>query len=238
MKAAEWESGEKKEDNWTIAPHFDVSYLFLKLQTKNRFLYGFLEFSSGYIADLDIESESMRFLGGLRFHVFGVHRLVFKRTRRGRLTYLPYDETQAKLAETTERDKFRYLPPLNEPIPTDDKRWKTIETDYFNLVIQNRSYLVNDTYVLPELRRLDPGYMLATLMYDQVSRFAVAKQMLSEEVYPVRHVELIRMIAYRFEPLGDTPSMMVVDGERVEYGPLQAEIMPNAGRVFGVLKDW
>ena len=44
-------------------------------------------------------------------------------------------------------------------------------------------------------------------------------------------IEFIPVRAFRLEPI--TPcGYLVVDGEIVEYGPIQAESMPSAGRVM------
>jgi len=45
------------------------------------------------------------------------------------------------------------------------------------------------------------------------------------------HVEVLPVTAFRLEP--ETPgSYVTVDGEVVEYGPIQAEVMPGLARVL------
>ena len=50
----------------------------IEFERKNKPpVYSFLSLSWGYIADLDIGSEKLRFLGGIRFEVYGAWRLLF-----------------------------------------------------------------------------------------------------------------------------------------------------------------
>lgn len=58
------------------------------------------------MADIDIESERLRALGGQRFTIWAVHRLISLRTYRGRLSYLPAAHLVARkpsVADATER---------------------------------------------------------------------------------------------------------------------------------------
>ena len=49
----------------------------------------------GIISDADIESERLRALGGARFAVMGLFRILKLRSYRGRLSYLPADGVAA-----------------------------------------------------------------------------------------------------------------------------------------------
>ena len=42
----------------------------------------------GIIADVDIESEPLRFMGDLRFHIWGLYKIAQLNKYRGRLSYL------------------------------------------------------------------------------------------------------------------------------------------------------
>jgi sphingosine kinase len=50
-------------------------------------IYSFLSLTWGYLSDLDIGSENLRFLGGLRFEVYGVWRLIFVNKYKGNLSW-------------------------------------------------------------------------------------------------------------------------------------------------------
>ena len=60
--------------------------------------YSFLSTAWGIIGDLDIESESLRCLGALRFDVMGLIRALALRKYQGRVWYLPHDEVAHPVA--------------------------------------------------------------------------------------------------------------------------------------------
>jgi len=72
------------------------------------------------IADIDIESECIRFLGALRNDIWGVWRVINLRSYRARFSYLPIDTEN-----TTNQNKE--LPDILGDVPTN---WITIEDDF------------------------------------------------------------------------------------------------------------
>ena len=52
-------------------------------------MFSFLSVGWGLISDIDIESERLRAIGGQRFTIWSVHRLISLRTYNGTLSYLP-----------------------------------------------------------------------------------------------------------------------------------------------------
>ncbi|KAI6647195.1 Sphingosine kinase 2 [Oopsacas minuta] len=61
-------------------------------ETKTEKLYFFMSFSWGMIADSDIESEKLRFLGEIRFTLAGIKCCMINKVYHGILQYLPYRE--------------------------------------------------------------------------------------------------------------------------------------------------
>lgn len=55
-------------------------------------MYSFLSIGWGLISDIDIESERFRAIGGQRFTVWSVARLLDLRTYKGKIWYLPAGE--------------------------------------------------------------------------------------------------------------------------------------------------
>lgn len=92
--------------------HLDVS----EYHTRNRKYYSFLTLSWAMIADVDIESECIRWLGESRFDLWAVLRVLTMRKYRGRLSYLPSDRS----IEPSE------MPRLTDPVPDS---WTVIEDD-------------------------------------------------------------------------------------------------------------
>jgi sphingosine kinase len=88
-------------------------------ETRSTSYTSFLTFSWGMIADIDIESECIRWAGFLRMDIWGVVRVLFLRKYRAKFSYLP----------PIGGKKIISMPPLSEPIP-DSKGWVTCEDDF------------------------------------------------------------------------------------------------------------
>ena len=98
-----------------ISSRVDLS----RYETKSASYLSFLTFSWAMIADIDIESECIRWAGFLRMDIWGVLRVLFLRKYRAKFSYLPPSETKTPIS----------IPPLNKPIP-DSKGWVTCEDDF------------------------------------------------------------------------------------------------------------
>ncbi|XP_032684166.1 sphingosine kinase 1 isoform X1 [Odontomachus brunneus] len=61
----------------------------VRVETRNQILFSFLSVGWGLIADIDIESERLRAIGGQRFTVWSVARLIGLRTYKGKISYVP-----------------------------------------------------------------------------------------------------------------------------------------------------
>lgn len=68
-------------------------------------MFSFLSVGWGLMADIDIESERLRALGGQRFTIWAVHRLISLRTYRGRLSYLPAVHLTNRLAAASHSER-------------------------------------------------------------------------------------------------------------------------------------
>ncbi|CAK9818794.1 Sphingosine kinase 2 [Anthophora plagiata] len=64
----------------------------VRVETRNQILFSFLSVGWGLLADIDIESERLRAIGGQRFTVWTIARLIGLRTYKGKVSYLPYDK--------------------------------------------------------------------------------------------------------------------------------------------------
>jgi sphingosine kinase len=91
-----------------------------RYETRTNSYTSFLTFSWGYIADIDIESEAIRFMGFLRMDIWGAWRVLNLRKYRAKFSYLP---------PTGDRQDGVTLPPLDEPLPQNEG-WITCEDDF------------------------------------------------------------------------------------------------------------
>lgn len=134
------------------------------------------------------------------------------------------------------------LPALTAPVPAN---W-TVERGGFVMVHATyQSHISSDCYFAP-LSQLNDGLIWLCIIRAGASRQDLLKFMLGMSngthlAQPTRFVEMIPVTAFRIEP--DMPASGVadaemehghftVDGERVEYGPVQAEVVPGVAQVM------
>ncbi|XP_047384162.1 sphingosine kinase 2 isoform X3 [Sciurus carolinensis] len=124
------------------------------------------------------------------------------------------------------------LPPLGTPLPPD---WVTLEGDFVLILAISPSHLGADMVAAPHAR-FDDGLVHLCWVRSGISRAALLRLFLAME--RGSHFSLgcpqlgyAAARAFRLEPL--TPrGMLTVDGELVEYGPLQAQMHPGLGTLL------
>ena len=87
-------------------------------------MYSFLSLEWAALADIDINSEFLRCLGGFRFEVYTVYRVINMVRYPGKLTY-SFEETK--------------LPALDQPIQNDN--FHVIEGDFLHAVFPTIPFL-------------------------------------------------------------------------------------------------
>lgn len=124
------------------------------------------------------------------------------------------------------------LPPLGSPLPPD---WVTLEGDFVLMLAISPSHLGADLVAAPHAR-FDDGLVHLLWVRSGVSRAMLLRLFLAME--NGSHLSLgcpqlgyATARAFRLEPL--TPrGVLTVDGEQVEYGPLQAQMHPGMGTLL------
>ncbi|XP_055623152.1 sphingosine kinase 1-like [Toxorhynchites rutilus septentrionalis] len=125
------------------------------------------------------------------------------------------------------------IPALTAPLSSN---WKTISGEFVMVHAAYQTHLSTDCFFAP-LSKLNDGVIWLLVIKAGVSRSQLLSFMLglsSGTHMPTRENEFIQMIpvtAFRIEPSGTT-GHMTVDGENVEYGPIQAEIFPSLAKVM------
>lgn len=289
----------------------------VRVETKSEIMFSFLSVGWGLISDIDIESESLRMLGGQRFTIWSVARLIGLRDYGGKLYYLPaqnvdtkngwsHDMQQSQDTQQAEGDsplkhdkrprldswysatshKSTYysvgescyqstansgdaagtdnisspirsskriygpasvhLPCLTTPLNVDEQlngEWKLMEGRFVLIHASYPSHLSEDCFFVPPARLNDgliwllivrAGATRSQLLHfllglSSGSHISILNEGKSDEE---KLVELIPVLAFRIEPDADCTGCMTVDGERVEYGPIQAEVFPRLGRIM------
>ncbi|XP_008843208.1 sphingosine kinase 2 isoform X2 [Nannospalax galili] len=124
------------------------------------------------------------------------------------------------------------LPPLGSPLPPD---WVTMEEDFVLMLAILPSHLCADLVAAPHAR-FDDGVVHLCWVRSGISRTALLRILLAMEhgnhlSLGCPHLGYAAARAFRLEPL--TPrGVLTVDGELVEYGPVQAQVHPSLGTLL------
>lgn len=117
----------------------------------------------------------------------------------------------------------RWLPPLSAEVP---ENWVTITDEFLVFCAAYQTHIATDAYILPPASINDDVIHLL-LIRSGVPRsvlFGIMTSIERGEHTASPYVEVIAVKAFRLEPL--TPNGIIsVDGERVDYGPIQAEVV-------------
>ncbi|KAM9434913.1 sphingosine kinase 1 [Clarias gariepinus] len=125
------------------------------------------------------------------------------------------------------------LSPIEDPVPTD---WTIEKEQEFVLVLATcHSHLAEELIVSPDARP-DDGSLHLLYVTAGISRSALLRLFLAMEkgthlTCNCPHLMYRRVRALRLEPI-TKPGVITVDGEQVEYGPIQAQVHKGYGRLI------
>ncbi|XP_038123116.1 sphingosine kinase 1-like [Cyprinodon tularosa] len=125
------------------------------------------------------------------------------------------------------------LPPLDQPLPSD---WVLVpQEDFVLMLAMFQSHLAEDLLAAPDAR-LDDGVIHLFYVTAGISRKALLRLFLAME--KGAHLDTncqqlvhVKVRALRLEP-GSGKGVITVDGEVVDYGPIQAEVHRGLGRLI------
>ena len=129
------------------------------------------------------------------------------------------------------------LTPLHQPVPDN---WLSIEDDFVFVVIMYQTHLGTDYMAAPH-SKLDDGVMHLAFLRGNPSRKRVFQLMTTmADGTHLRYVneefQHVPVHAFRLEPLTNRGTL-TVDGELVDYGPIQGQVLPKMSRVMGIISD-
>ncbi|KAG6040430.1 hypothetical protein E4U41_000560 [Claviceps citrina] len=230
-------------------------------QGDRRFV-SFLSQSLGIVAESDLGTEHLRWMGGSRFEV-GVLMRIFRRRcypcdlavkvevsgkeeikahyeqRAGQQTAsLETRETPTTTNGSTDADEPNDgLPPLlygtvQDALP---EGWQLVKHDRIgNFYCGNMAYMARDANFFPAALANDGCMDLVTINGD-LSPLTATKLLCSVEsgkFFDNAHVQYQKISAYRIIPRDQQDGYISIDGERVPFEPFQAEIHRGLGRVI------
>eukprot|EP00934_Nitzschia_sp_Nitz4_P008710 Nitzschia sp. Nitz4//scaffold3_size479765//220203//221882//NITZ4_000094-RA/size479765-augustus-gene-1.599-mRNA-1//-1//CDS//3329550740//8700//frame0 len=192
-----------------------------RYETRSQSYLSFLTFSWSIIADIDIESEVLRWLGWLRMDVYSVWRVLNLRSYRAKLTYLK-----------PESPRLTELPALTEPLP-EEQGWETMEAEFCLFWTSQVTHAGEALFNHPQCKP-DDGLFHIFIVKKPISRLRMALILLGLEHgghVGMTGVEFVECTAYRLEPI--TPgSFNDLDGEVIEAGPVQGMVLPGAIQAY------
>ncbi|XP_072378105.1 sphingosine kinase 1-like [Diabrotica undecimpunctata] len=276
----------------------------VRVETTSQIVFSFLSVGWGLLSDIDIESEKFRILGGQRFTIWSLARLIGLRSYGGKLWYLPAElplveqqnnlvfssivgsnvdlpsevnlETKAgrprvdswysansrrsayfsatgssyqSTADSAgavgaspnpaERPRMygpaSQIPAVLAPLPT---KWECISGRFVMVHASYQSHLGEDCLFAPDAT-LNDGKIWLLIVRAGATRSQLLQFLLglSTGAHATSKsfdglVELIPVHAFRIEPDMTEEGYITVDGELVEYGPIQAEMFPSLCRVM------
>lgn len=145
---------------------------------------------------------------------------------------LPSSKPNATVAVSTRGPADHLLPPLGTALPPG---WVTLEGDFVLILAISPSHLGADLVAAPHAR-FDDGLVHLCWVRGGISRAALLRLFLAMEHGSHLSLDCPQLgytaaRAFRLEPL-TSRGVLTVDGEQVEYGPLQAQVHPGLGTLL------
>ena len=193
--------------NMTKSIRYPMDLVCYKLEGEEKEIYSFLNFEWAIVSDVDLESEKYRkLLGSQRFTMSALARIMNLRIYRGKLSYLQMDNQD-----------WTHL----------------VEDNYVLVLISCLPFIGSDFMASPSTKTFNGGFMHLTYVKEGISKFQLLKLFLDTKNGNHLACDLVhhcKIKAFQLEPIqiaGNNHGIMMIDGERVAYGKIQAEIKPN-----------
>ncbi|KDO28210.1 hypothetical protein SPRG_06259 [Saprolegnia parasitica CBS 223.65] len=199
--------------------------------------YSFLSLAWAFVADVDLESETYRFLGGARFTMASVAKILSWKRWHGTLSYLPIEADESSESGFWESNptpsgsapQLDLLHDISAPVPT---HWKTIEGPYSFFWATSAALPSSDCHLAPGAH-INDGYIHIIAAPENLSMVAQTQLLLGLDTgahieYPFVHV--IKTRAYQLRRT-DT-NYVSIDGERLGGETIQVQMHKGLGRVM------
>ncbi|KAF3939460.1 hypothetical protein ABW19_dt0204305 [Dactylella cylindrospora] len=207
-------------------------------------ILSFLSQAVGMTAELDLGTENLRWMGGARFTVGFLQRIISE-------PIFPC-EVHVKLAIDSKEDIRRHasvvrMPPFVEHSEEDEGlpplEYGTIKDEVpddwllelhpkmGNFYSGNMICMSKDVHFFPAAMPND-GYMDLAIMDGNVGRMKAVNVMIAAETgkhFDIPELGYRKVVAYRFTPKNQKDGYISIDGEKIAFAPFQAEIHRGLG---------
>lgn len=220
----------------------------------NRII-SFLSQTLGIIAESDLGTEHLRWMGSARFEV-GVLQRMFKRTcypcdlavkveideKEGVKAHYKHHASNTSLAALAKAAeaapvKSEGLPALKYGTVQDDlpEGWELVPYDKIGTFYAgNMAYMSPDANFFSASLISDGCMDLVTIDGDlpPFTALGVLLDVEADKLFDNPHVTYKKITAYRIIPRNQDDGFISIDGEKIPFGPIQAEIHQGLGRVI------
>ena len=199
---------------------------FLEVETDGKKMLCFLGVTIGLIADVDLGSEFLRFMGYIRAYLLCVWKIIKPKYYRLKVSYLPLPlDTDGKPIPVSSDAQALELPGLDQPHPND---WVSEEGKYV-LVYATKCPLLDPITVIAPDCTLDDGILWLVIIESSFTRRDALHWLLnSNDAAHIGRtgVRLVPVRAFRFEPIRPQ-GLLSIDAEKYKFGPVQGQILPS-----------
>ncbi|MCU0538066.1 MAG: hypothetical protein MUD14_29620 [Hydrococcus sp. Prado102] len=201
------------------------------VQQQRRSYYSVLSLSWGFISDVDIESDRLRYLGSLKNTIYAILRILSLRTYKGRLSL---DVVNSNIKTQSQCSSFEKCAICSEYTSDRSSSFTHAIADDFILVwAMNVIWAAYDLKATPSAH-LSDGTMDLLVIRRGISRlqllFAFLRSANGKHI-SLPYVEYYKVRSFRLEPLCDR-GILAIDGEQVEHLPLQMHVLRGIARIF------
>ncbi|KAJ8319222.1 hypothetical protein KUTeg_004313, partial [Tegillarca granosa] len=124
------------------------------------------------------------------------------------------------------------LPPLGQPVPGS---WTTLDEDFVTIMALYQPYIGPDNLAAPD-SRLNDGCIHLMLVRAGTPKNALLNMFIDMEKgehINSPYVEVIKVQAFRLEPLSSSGNIMI-DGERIDPCVIQGQMLPGISRIMAI----
>jgi sphingosine kinase len=175
------------------------------VKQQDKCFYSMLSFAWGFVSDVDLESDRLRFLGTLKTDLYVLFRLLFLPSYRGKLSLFP--ATGAT---------------------------KEIDAEFILLWAMNVPWAAYNLHTAPRASLAD-GSIDLLIIRAGVSRWQILwafLQVAKGKHIELPYVEYHKVRGFHLEP-DKNRGILAIDGEKVPCLPTTIEIRQGWGRIFG-----
>merc|ERR1712150_39124 len=204
---------------------------FIEVETDGKKTLCFLGVTIGLVADVDLGSEFLRFLGYIRAYLLCVLKVIWPKYYHLKLSYLPLPlDSNGKPIPVSSDDLSLDLPSLDRSSPSN---WVSEEGDYV-LVYATKCPLLDPITVIAPECTLDDGILWLVIIDSSFSRRDALHWLLNSDT--AAHVgktgvRLIPVRAFRFDPVRPQ-GLLSIDAEKYKFGPVQGQILPKKAKLM------